>query len=523
VSSPSNWNPVCNSGLALAALATGKEDTSSRGVFAKTMQSMQTSGALNAYAPDGAYGEGIGYWGYSSQYLSVLASSMQTAFGEDFDLSRSPGFSETGMFGIHSEGPLGRMANYGDAREDKIYPSFMTWLSQAYNKPVYAWFTQKHSGYHPLELLWYDSRGADASPAALPKSKYFRGPELAMFRNQWLDSNASYLTFKAGNPKNEHSHLDVGSFIFDALGKRWAMDLGPDSYALPNYFIDYFDSSSRFTYYRVRAEGHNTLTINPGKSEDQEKWPDSRIIRFDSTRQTAVGDIGAAYAATAVSALRGVSLEGGTNSLVQDEIQLKAPGEIWWRMHTEAAIAIAADGKSATLTQGTKRVWVALLSPSAPTAKLTAAKAAPLAGTPAPGGQDANKNVSVLALRLTQIQQATIVVWMVPLEEGQAVPAKMPTVVPLGAAGWPTASALVSTRPGGGAPGVRWAHGNLHATVGAGEAGLQFLDMRGAVLKVVSLRGPGEMIFPHDEINQRVFMVRLRQGGSDRTLLLSRP
>lgn len=523
VDSPTNWNDVCNSGLALAALAIGKDDSASQVVLFNTLQSLQKSGALGAYGPDGAYGEGIGYWGYSGEYLSTLFSSMRSALGEDFDLPKSPGFSETGMFAIYSEGPTGLMVNSGDAKSDKIYPFFMTWLSQAFNQPVYAWFTQKHSGHHPLELLWYDKRGVDASPAKLPRSRYFRGPELAVFRSAWLDSNATFLAFKAGNPKNEHSHLDVGNVVLDALGKRWALDLGPDNYALPNYFIDYGDSNTRFSYYRVSAEGHNTLAINPGRAEDQEKWPATSVIRFDSTRQSAVGDISLAYPA-AVRALRGVSLQNGVNALVQDEIQLKAPGDLWWQMHTEAAVAIAADGRSATLTLGTKRLWISLLSPTAAAAKFSTSKAAPLPGALSPAGQDANKNVSVVALHLTQTQQATLVVWMVPLAEGAAVPTKPPAVVPLSTPNWPAPAALSRIHGTVQAPLLRWEQGSLHVEVaGDGDAVAQLLNLNGAVLQELRGKAPGEFVFTPKTSGQGLYLLRCRTAGGDATRLLSRP
>ena len=38
-------------------------------------------------------------------------------------------------------------------------------------------------------------------------------------------------------------HLDLGTFVLDALGQRWAGDLGPDDYDLPGYF-----GPERFTY-----------------------------------------------------------------------------------------------------------------------------------------------------------------------------------------------------------------------------------------------------------------------------------
>ena len=57
-------------------------------------------------------------------------------------------------------------------------------------------------------------------------------------------------------------HLDLGSFVFDNFGQRWAIDLGADNYGLPGYFT----SPKRWSYYRLGTEGHNTITIN-GENE----------------------------------------------------------------------------------------------------------------------------------------------------------------------------------------------------------------------------------------------------------------
>jgi hypothetical protein len=522
VDSPGNWNVVCNSGLALAALAIGNEDTTSRSVLFGTLQSLQQSGALDTYGPDGAYAEGIGYWGYSNEYLSTLLSSMRSALGDDFDISKKPGLSETGMFGIYSDGPTGLVFNTGDASSRKIHPYFMAWHATAYNRPVYAWFTQSHTGHHPLELLWYDKRGAGASTATLPRSHYFRGPEVASFRSAWADTNASFLAFKAGNPKNQHSHLDAGNFVFDALGKRWALDLGPDDYNLPKYFIDYDDSLTRFKYYRIRAEGHNTLVLNPAGPLDQDRWPASSIVRFDSTRQSAIGNLAAAYPGAVISANRGVSLQNRVNALIQDEVQLKATGDIWWQMHTEASVVVAADGKSAMLTQGSKRVWMAVVSPTAATTKLTVSKAQPLAGSPAPAGQDSNKNVSTVSLHLAQVQQATIAIWLVPLAEGAAVPAALPVLAPLAATSWPSPAGIKEAKLGVNAPSVRWEQGSLHVTLDGDRAShVQLLDLRGRVLR--DIRGQGEFVFASEGLTQGLFLLRWRTATADQTLLLAKP
>ena len=90
-----------------------------------------------------------------------------------------------------------------------------------------------------------------------PRDAVFRGTDTAFFRSAWDDPGAVYVGFRGGDNKANHSHLDLGNFVLDALGERWALDLGPDNYNLPGYF-----GKQRWTYYRLRTESHNTLTLD---------------------------------------------------------------------------------------------------------------------------------------------------------------------------------------------------------------------------------------------------------------------
>src|SRR6185436_3671178 len=105
-------------------------------------------------------------------------------------------------------------------------------------------------------------------------------------------SKSIFAAFKAGDNQANHSHLDLGSFVLDALGVRWAVDLGADNYNLPGYF-----GEQRWNYYRLRAEGQNTLVINPGAGPDQDSSAASRIVRFEMSdeRSFAIADLTPAY------------------------------------------------------------------------------------------------------------------------------------------------------------------------------------------------------------------------------------
>jgi hypothetical protein len=262
------------------------------------------------------------------------------------------------------------------------------------------------------ELLWYLPSDPD-SISRLPLDKYFRHAETVTLQGDWKNRDATYVGFKAGSNRASHGHLDLGSFVLDQGGERWGIDLGSDDYNLPGYF-----GKGRWNYYRLRAEGHNTLVFGPDQSgaPDQNVKADTHIIRFESkpARAFAIADLTAAYTNNAKSVRRGVALLGRTNVLVEDEIRADAPAKLYWFFHTPAAIQL--DGRSATLTLKKKRLYVRILSPF--DAVFTTMKAEPLPTSPHPAGQATNRGISKLAIRMQIAKTARIAVLFTPDVQG---------------------------------------------------------------------------------------------------------
>ena len=151
-------------------------------------------------------------------------------------------------------------------------------------------------------MIWYQSPGKDPAAAGLPLDKYWRNVEAVTLRSGWNDPQAVFVGVQARSHAFNHEHLDIGSFVLDALGQRWAVDLGADDYNLPGYF-----GSQRYDYYRLRAEGHNTLVIDPAAGPDQDPKAACGIRRFasDPDWAFAVADLTDAYGTRA----RGSSVE----------------------------------------------------------------------------------------------------------------------------------------------------------------------------------------------------------------------
>jgi hypothetical protein len=91
---------------------------------------------------------------------------------------------------------------------------------------------------------------------------------IAVMRSAWDDPDATYLAIKGGTPNQSHGHMDVGSFVLEANGVRWALDLGTESYnrmrAAKLDLWNYSQDSSRWTTFRVGPEGHNILRFKRG-------------------------------------------------------------------------------------------------------------------------------------------------------------------------------------------------------------------------------------------------------------------
>ncbi len=402
-----NWNQVCNGGITTGALAIADEDPALASELLKAgCESIQL--AINEFAPDGAWNEGPGYWNYATTYNCAMLAALDSALGTDFGLAKIPGFNECGTFPIFNSGPTGKTFNYADASDGTIRAPHLFWLAKKFNRPEYASYQMKVATGAPLDLLWYDK--ALVKDSAAPLDKYFRAAEVVDMRSAWDDSRALFVGFKAGDNKANHSNLDLGSFVLDALGSRWFVDLGADNYNLPGYF-----GKARWTYYRMRAESHNTLVLNESLEPDQDPRAATKIIRYESRpdRVFAIADLTSAYARDAKEVKRGIAMLDRKRVLLQDEVIAEKPADLWWFVHTPAKIAL--NGNTATLTIGKEQLIARLLSPAG--AKFEKLPAAPLPASPNPEKQKENKGIEKLAIHLPATKETRIVVVFAPAND----------------------------------------------------------------------------------------------------------
>ena len=370
-----NWNQVCNGGITLGVLALMEDEPE----LARTLVHRAVNGVqvvMSHYEPDGAYPEGPGYWVYGTSYNVILLAALESVLGTDFGLSQAPGFAHSAAYYLHVTGPTGRYFNYPDSGSRGGFLPTVFWFAWQYDQPALAWHqhefwkdaltqnpsTLVRSRFAPLTLAWCQSE------PTVPTTLSWRGRgsnAVAMFRSSWDDPDAVYLAIKGGSPGVSHGHMDVGSFVIDAEGLRWAVDLGPENYnKIESRGMDLWGRSQdaeRWTIFRYNNLSHNVLTVNGQHQRVQGHAP---IVRYSDERAFphVVFDMKAVYEGQLAQALRGAALLPTGQVLIQDQFKATdRPTTVRWAMVTPAAVSIESD-KRALLTQEGKTLRLTVLT-----------------------------------------------------------------------------------------------------------------------------------------------------------------
>ena len=426
-----NWNFVCNGGTGLAAMAVLDEmPEPCTEILHAGFQYIQIP--LEHFEPDGAWWEGVGYWGYSIRYFVPYLRGLETAFGTDFGLVASlkgTGFSQAGDFPVYLVSPLGGIYNFADSGSGSgRYQHYgLFYLANRFQNPLYEHFQEQHTSGGLLDLLYYEPLPTKTQISDLPLDKYFRKTEVATMRSAWSDPEAAFVGIKCGKNGIAHAHQDLGSFIFYSLGEKWLVDLGTERQT----YLSHQHHLPKSNFYRIREEGHNTLVFDPDAGFCQDPKGSSEIVRFDTSPADvfAVADLTDAYRDHALSVERGYRLLGDrTALLVQDEFTAKQEADVWWFAHGDKGTDYTVDdsGTTVTLGRGDKRCQARLFSPSG--AKFTVMDAAPLPSSPNPEIQNPNKGMKKLAIHLPNTRQATITVLFTPYPADKS-PAEIPVKV----------------------------------------------------------------------------------------------
>ena len=382
VKSRNNWGQVCHGGLTAGALAVMEHEPD---LAARTVHNAlhNVTHSMHAYAPKGSYPEGPGYWSYGTGYNVLLIAVLESALGTDFGLSTAPGFSQTGQYLSLTFGPSGQFFNYADGGAGRGSQPALFWFASRWDRPDWLrgerqrllesianvgprYATSSSDRLLPTALLWMDAPGE--SPEIRMPLHWHGGGEtpITIHRGSWTDPDATFIGLKAGSPSASHGQMDIGSFVIDADGVRWAVDLGAEGYhAIESRGMNLWgraQDSDRWTIFRQSNHGHNTLVID---GRLQRVSGNGKIVSFsdDEAFPHSVVDMSSVYDGQAKSVRRGVALVHSRQVLIQDHLTGLKPGSrVRWGMITPGS-PDTTGGSNIELRQKDARLKLAILSP----------------------------------------------------------------------------------------------------------------------------------------------------------------
>lgn len=378
-----NWSQVCWCGMVAGALAIrDQEPALALDIIHQAVTSVPFS--IKPYEPNGSYPEGPGYWTYGTTYYVYMMDLLRKSLDTDFGLYDLPGFAKTGDYINVATGPSGRFYNYADGGDGRGHQLALWWLALRSGRP--DWLRReladmreavrlgdpgktglRNVAFPVLLLFWYQDVDAQA-PNRMPLNWASEGhvPVIVM-RTSWDDPNAGYLAAKGGPAVQNHGHMDSGSFIYEADGIRWAVDLGSQNYySIEKLGMSLWSSkqdSDRWKIFRLSSASHNVVTVD-GKLHVAQGF--GKISAFDSDPQMphTVISLDEVYAGQAQSVTRACALLPSRTGVIQDRLTGVKPGaKVRWAMVTYAKSCVA-QGQDMVLKDGDKSLAVRVVSPA---------------------------------------------------------------------------------------------------------------------------------------------------------------
>ena len=371
-----NWSQVCLCGMLAASIAIAeREPELARRHIGDAVSFLHEP--VEAYAPVGAFPEGVGYWDLATTYQVYAIESLRSAFGTDFGLVGEPGFLASGEFPDLMMGPSGQLFNHSDSGRGRGLLAPLWWYARELGRPDlvtterkigfanYAHAPAMNRNPHSCEfcfipLIWMVDVPTGSTASKTPLS-WWSGSSVPITVQTASrdDPDAIWVAMKGGTAQASHAHADQGSFVLDALGERWAEDLGGESYGIgeAEHGMKFWDSSNespRWSYFRLGPQGHNLVTIE-GEKPNVGGFAALNFCRSTKRKRDAICHLSAIHPSASSAKRTGSLAKDGKRYVIRDAFSGVKPGTVLvWRMNTYAKPKI--DGRAVVLEKNGKRL-----------------------------------------------------------------------------------------------------------------------------------------------------------------------
>lgn len=300
--------PTCALGMAACVLR-GKHPQADQWLDLARSSAKSYSTLIGA---DGAYDEGVSYWGYTILHLALLAEVLWRKLGiDDRSLINYPGTVRYALAhtmptkGPGFGGPPTRYTATPTARFEPAYDivnysdslsvidvSVAAWVSRTHRDPL-----AQHCALHVggakffFGMIWFDPAAPAAAPT--PADHDLRTSNDLVFSRTGWTADDSVVFLRSGGPAN-HEHADRNSVIFKAHGERLFHDPFRAGYSstTPRWKLRL---TAAHTALLIDGQGHQ---YHDGRDGTNASWAWSRITqhRAEARAMVATSDATEAYA-----------------------------------------------------------------------------------------------------------------------------------------------------------------------------------------------------------------------------------
>ncbi len=248
------------------------------------------------YGADGSYDEGVGYWGYTTMHLAMLADVLHRRLGiDDRKLINYPGSvrfalsmasptagdlvvdpNEKSAYNAVPKGsldPRHDLVNFGDGGT-AIDVSVAAWVARNANDPLSQYVAQntgvlKH--YHAA--FWYH-HDLPATPPTAALHDVRLNNDWVISRTGW-EAADTVVAFRSGGPAN-HEHADRNSVLFKAYGERLFNDPFKAAY-VPDHPRWVLRLTEGHTAVLIGGKGHQ---YHDGSEGTNSSWAFAKVVDY---------------------------------------------------------------------------------------------------------------------------------------------------------------------------------------------------------------------------------------------------
>ncbi|MCF7853357.1 MAG: hypothetical protein K9N51_01055 [Candidatus Pacebacteria bacterium] len=366
----SNWNTVCNGGAGTLALALGDACPESARVLELAEEGVRHY--FEFMQEDGAWPEGIGYWGYGHRYGYYYLLSHERATGRPHPLLERPGSRNTLRFPLLFS-PNGVPASFGDV--NRFFPlpfhyaaavrcgmpDVLVEVDRRFNRLLVETPNcedpkqiGKSSTWPTLAELLLFHPGETVPREAVcswPCVSVQKGLEWSYLADGWPRPSL-YASVRGGTTKAPHTHQDLTSVT---------IVVGEEALIAPISTREYIDTTfydgRRFELYENAAASKNVFMVN-GVGLPQPATVSTEQLAGNGWDGVLLDGTDAAVFGTPVHAYGRVVLMLHKRALlILDRVTLRNPGQAEARFHSEFQIQAA--NNSAQIQGASERAHMA--------------------------------------------------------------------------------------------------------------------------------------------------------------------